>query len=223
MTIVKKTIDGILYNVNEEFFYSIVKSNKSPYDKREALFAHFDTKAFSDDINDSEEVPEKIIEIITQKDYDRKVVVIREENGNIIGLNFMQGMEDLDEEQQVACQYLTEIYKRLSSGNRGLRIIMSEIYTINKSIDLYCNAFIDIWTTSTTIRIPQEQKKLIIEALDFYRKDIKKAIICDADEHKCFDLITLKALMGYEVSSNLSFDDVRNFTHVNGVDIPEYN
>ena len=81
-----------------------------------------------------------ILKAIKQSDFDR-YVFITYLNDEILGLNFHQGVEEIDSDFFVPCPHLTEIYKRLikhkSSDND-----LTQDETISKAIRLYVDAFI---------------------------------------------------------------------------------
>jgi len=80
-----------------------------------------------------------ILRVIEQKDFDR-YVFITYENDEIIGLNFHQGIGEVDYYYSKPCVHLTEIFKRLKrSAEYGKQ---SPHTRIDKAIELYTNAFI---------------------------------------------------------------------------------
>ena len=76
--------------------------------------------------------------------------------------------------------------------------------------------------------LPKEQKDIIIYALDKreqqLKEDAKRYTGTDAESiaHELFDILTLKALLQYEVNVVLNDQQHYAFTSVNGVDYPEY-
>ena len=82
--------------------------------------------------------------IIPIKDYDRYVLIVKE-NNQYIDVNFLQGLDissfnELDIPNRKPNVLLTEIVKRYQYNNRGVEI--SEINMVNKCIEFYCESFI---------------------------------------------------------------------------------
>jgi hypothetical protein len=72
--------------------------------------------------------------------------------------------------------------------------------------------------------IPQEQKEILIEALNIMESALKTLKSDDENlNYKLFDVLTLKAMLNKtELVVNLPFDVYENFTSINGVDFPNY-
>jgi hypothetical protein len=72
--------------------------------------------------------------------------------------------------------------------------------------------------------IPQEQKEILIEALNIMESALKTLKSDDEKlNYKLFDILTLKAMLNRtELVVNLPFDVYENFTNINGVDFPNY-
>jgi len=72
--------------------------------------------------------------------------------------------------------------------------------------------------------LPKEQVKILLNALETYSTAINSA---NAEGHVTldflkFDLITLKALLQYDVKIELTNKEYQKFTQDNGVDFPIY-
>jgi hypothetical protein len=76
--------------------------------------------------------------------------------------------------------------------------------------------------------LPKAQKDIIVYALNKreqqLKEDVKRYTGTDQMEmhHELFDILTLKALLQYEVNVVLTDSQHKHFTSVNGVDYPEY-
>jgi hypothetical protein len=81
-----------------------------------------------------------ILKAIKQSDFDR-YVFITYLNDEIVGLNFHQGVEEIDPDFFVSCPHLTEIYKRLIK-HKSIVNDLNQDETISKAIRLYVDAFI---------------------------------------------------------------------------------
>lgn len=79
-------------------------------------------------------------------------------------------------------------------------------------------------------KIPKEQSKIIRDALDQYLKNIinikenleKKYQNTDELGYLEYDIYTLKSMMNYELSINISQNKIDNFSMNHNVDFPEY-
>jgi len=75
---------------------------------------------------------------LEQRDYDRTIFITTDFYGNIIGLNYHQGIDPkLQEEYLAPCPYITEIFNRIPDG-AGKK----PINIINRAIELYIKTFI---------------------------------------------------------------------------------
>ena len=70
--------------------------------------------------------------------------------------------------------------------------------------------------------IPKDQKDILIKALNVLRDKIEKD--GDSFDRDCtlFDIGTLKALLTYETSIQISEEDKLHFSFKHGMDFPEY-
>jgi len=160
-----------------------------------------------------------ILRVIEQKDYDR-YVFITYENNEIVGLNFHQGIGEIDYYFSKPCVHLTEIFKRLKRSTEYGK--QSPHTRIDKAIELYTDTFI---FQKESFYIPQEQTSIIKEALKFYYEQYKKfnAVPTDSENYKMFDLLTLEALMNYNIKVEMSQEEKSKFSSKNGIDLPIYN
>ena len=73
-------------------------------------------------------------------------------------------------------------------------------------------------------KIPQQQKEILIEALNIMESALKTLKSDDVNlEYKLFDILTLKAMLNEtELVVNLPFEVYEKFTSINGVDFPNY-
>lgn len=73
--------------------------------------------------------------------------------------------------------------------------------------------------------LPEGQKKVLRDALNTYKAALetieKNGSNMDV-EHVLFDILTLKALLNYDVEIRLTQEQLERFTADNGVDFPEY-
>ncbi len=78
----------------------------------------------------------------------------------------------------------------------------------------------------TVQTIPKMQKDIIFLGLNTLetalKEQAKHSSTDDAIHHTIFDIMTLKALLKYEVAVTLTEAELNTFTGNNGVDFPEY-
>jgi hypothetical protein len=79
------------------------------------------------------------------------------------------------------------------------------------------------------IELPKGQKDIIINALVHREEALKEALKRGYEEkdqmdieHELFDILCLKAFLGYKTTIVLTEPQVEHFTAINGVDIPTY-
>lgn len=159
----------------------------------------------------------KTINVLVQEDFDRIVFCTRDENHDIVGINFHQGCERENWDFASPCPALTDIYERLKE--KGTYSLEEEV--INKSIEMFNQAFI---FQDEFHPIPLDQSKLIQKALDFYVEASRKlnSVPTETEEYEYFDMQQLSALMRYSVNIKLTDDDKKNFTRIHGMDLPSY-
>lgn len=155
---------------------------------------------------------ETILEVVQQKDYDRNVFITYL-NNEVKGINFHQGINEIQYDFSAPCEALTSIYNRLPNGGM--------IDRINKAIDLYCDSFIH---QKNNTYIPLHQRKLIQKALDFYISCSEKLNKDPNDEEsfELFDIMQLSAMMNYDLVSSLTDEQCENFDSKHNVHYPEY-
>ena len=81
-----------------------------------------------------------------------------------------------------------------------------------------------IQTEDSSITIPKSQTGIIREALAYYRSQYEKfnSAPTESESYKIFDLMTLEALMNYDIKVDISDKDKENFSRKNGIDFPKY-
>lgn len=163
-----------------------------------------------------------ILKIVQQNEYDR-YVFITYLNDEIVGLNFWQGIYTesydriMNDKGYEPCIHLTNIYNRLKKNDKA----MNEEERINKAIDLYTEAFI---FQNDSIYLPTGQTDIIKEALKYYYEQYKKfnSVPTDTENYKMFDLMTLEALMNYNIKVEISQTEKNKFSSKYGIDFPIY-
>ena len=155
-----------------------------------------------------------IKKIIKQEDFDR-LVFLTFENDVLIGLNFHQGIDEIDTKFLEPCQKLTKIFNKVMSD----KITLAE--NINLSIEKYIKKYL---FKNKKIEIRLEQKKYIQEAIDFYinTKKLMSENLSQSEEYKIFDLLQVKAMLNYKTKIVLSCAEENNFVYTNGIDYPNY-
>lgn len=158
-----------------------------------------------------------IKKVIEQKYFDR-YVFLTYDNDEIIGLNFHQGINEIDYYYITPCAFLTDIYKRLSRKNE----FKNDMDRVNKAIELYNEAYI---FQNDSIYLPKAQTDIIKEALKFYYEQYKKfnSVPTDTENYKIFDLMTLEAIMNYPIKVEISQAEKNKFSLTHGIDFPIYN
>lgn len=161
---------------------------------------------------------ETIVKVIKQQEFDRYVFATYS-NGEIVGLNFHQGCNEILWEYKIPSLSLSDIYKRLVSKPH----VTSEEDRINKAIDLYKNAF--IFQDEYSHTIPTSQLSLIQKALKFYVEQCERFNSCPiaSESNEIFDMNQLREMMNYSISITISEEDRKTFAFRHGMDFPEYN
>ena len=163
-----------------------------------------------------------ILKVVEQNHYDR-YVFLTYHNEQIIGLNFHQGIGEIDYSFSAPCPKLTEIFDRY--GSKYSHLDWDE--KVNMAIDLYQEAFI---FQRKAILLPKEQNDIIKNALEYYLDGLLKFTyefdrdnkFDNGNQYKIHDLTTLIAFMGYDVKIDLTETDIKDFTSKNGIDLPIY-
>lgn len=84
--------------------------------------------------------------IIVQKENDRYVFLFYE-NDELVGINFHQGLYEIDMNFNKPCPHITAIYQRLCDKYAPVELRgLSEEEKIDKAIDLYTETFIFLGT-----------------------------------------------------------------------------
>jgi len=158
-----------------------------------------------------------ILKVLTQASYDRNVFLTYL-NDEVIGINYHQGIDEIQYKYADADPSLTEIFIRYSQSNSSLTLEQH----INDSIDLYQQAYI---FQKHNLELPKGQKELIQKALAHYLEAYKMFNDCPTDnvQYTMFDLMQLQELFHYDVVIKLTKQDLEDFNGVNGFDLPIYN
>jgi hypothetical protein len=163
---------------------------------------------------------ETIQKIIKQKNYDR-YVFLSYENNVLRGLNFHQGLDDLDYAKlSDSCDKLTTIYNNLVI--KKFEKNLSEKKLINLSIRKYTNKY--ILPKSKKVKIPNDQTRLIQKAIAYYVKGAEE-FRKEPHQEECYDLFDLNQLremLNYDIHISITDIEKDNFCFAHGMDFPEY-
>jgi hypothetical protein len=154
-----------------------------------------------------------VLKAIKQVDYDR-VVFLTYTNSVLSGLNFHQGIENLDYEFANPNEALTNIYDRLGSPSDAF-----EIGRVNKAIDLYCKAF--IFQDDEPYTLDKSQRDLIKKALNYYIATSEEfnRNPTQEDIYEIFDMMQLSPMMNYPIQVVISEEEKNAFSK-HGIDFP---
>jgi hypothetical protein len=154
-----------------------------------------------------------VLKAIKQVDYDR-VVFLTYTNSVLSGLNFHQGIENLDYDFANPNEALTNIYNRLGSPSDAF-----EIGRINKAISLYCDAF--IFQDDEPYTLDEYQRNLIKKALDYYVATSERFNQHPTQEeaYDIFDMMQLSPMMNYPIQVVISEEEKNAFSK-HGIDFP---
>jgi hypothetical protein len=154
-----------------------------------------------------------VLKAIKQVDYDR-VVFLTYTNSVLSGLNFHQGIDNLDYDFAKPNEALTNIYNRLGSPSDAF-----EIGRINKAISLYCDAF--IFQNDEPYTLHKEQRELIKKALDYYVATSERFNQHPTQEeaYDIFDMMQLSPMMNYPIQVVISEEEKNAFSK-HGIDFP---
>jgi hypothetical protein len=154
-----------------------------------------------------------VLKAIKQVDYDR-VVFLTYTNSVLSGLNFHQGIDNLDYDFAKPNEALTNIYDRLGSPSDAF-----EIGRINKAISLYCEAF--IFQNDEPYTLDEYQRNLIKKALDYYVATSERFNQHPTQEeaYDIFDFMQLSAMMNYPIQVVISEEEKNAFSK-HGIDFP---
>lgn len=83
----------------------------------------------------------------------------------------------------------------------------------------------DLPSDDVVLKLPREQRIIIIKALRFYGECYNRfnQVPTDTEAYEMFDIRTLVGLMHYDVDVRIKGDDVDGFTAIHGIDLPNYN
>jgi hypothetical protein len=108
-------------------------------------------------------IMEQVLKVLKSEEYDRYIFITYEED-NIVGLNFHQGVDAIDNYFVKPCPYTTETFMRMISNNPIYNKTEDEIYQImNDAIEIVCQV-ITYTYDSTEHKLPPS--KLYGEYLD---------------------------------------------------------
>jgi len=152
-----------------------------------------------------------VLKAINQVEYDR-VVFLTYTNSVLSGLNFHQGIENLDYDFANPNEILTNIFNRLSSD-------ALEMDRVNKAIDLYCKAF--ILQDDEPYTLDKSQRDLIKKALNYYIATSEEfnRNPTQEDIYEIFDMMQLSPMMNYPIQVVISEEEKNNFSK-HGIDFP---
>jgi hypothetical protein len=81
---------------------------------------------------------EQILKVLKSEEYDRYIFISYEED-NIVGINFHQGIDTIDNHFIKPCPYTTETFMRMISNNPIYNKTEEEIHEIiNDAIEVVC-------------------------------------------------------------------------------------
>jgi len=81
---------------------------------------------------------EQILKVLKSEEYDRYIFITYEEE-NIVGINFHQGVDAIDNYFIKPCPYTTETFMRMISNNPIFNKTEEEIFQIiNDAIEVVC-------------------------------------------------------------------------------------
>jgi hypothetical protein len=154
-----------------------------------------------------------ILKVIEQDEYDR-VVFLTYTNSILSGLNFHQGIGNLDYDFATPNEALTNIYNRLGNPSDAF-----EISRVNKAINLYCDAF--IFQNDEPYALHKEQRELIQKALDYYVATSERFNQHPTQEeaYDIFDMMQLSPMMNYPIQVVISEEEKIAFSK-HGIDFP---
>jgi hypothetical protein len=165
----------------------------------------------------------KIIEVLTDQDYDRYVFLHIDKSKSddyadgIYGLSFHQGIGTILWEYAEPNAHLTEIWRRLTLNYPNV----DRLLLIRKAIEFYVDAYI---IQDNVQVIPSSQLALIQKALKYYVEQSAKfnSFPTDDEAYEIFDMQQLSAMMNYPVSITISEEDKSTFVSRHGMDFPTY-
>ena len=154
-----------------------------------------------------------VLKAIKQVEYDR-VVFLTYTNSVLSGLNFHQGIDNLDYNFANPNEALTNIYDRLGKPSDAF-----EMSRINKAIGLYCEAF--IFQNDEPYTLDKSQRDLIKKALDFYIATSPQfnSVPTDQERYDLFDMMQLSPMMNYQIQVVISEQEKNTFSK-HGIDFP---
>lgn len=107
------------------------------------------------------------------------------------------------------------------TNSKGELVYERDYGSCTQSVEEYFDDFLEFIRPKKEVTIiPQGQKEILKKAIDLLQDAVLK--IGSTNEYLMFDLVTLKALLNYEVSVSLTDQEKERFTYQNGIDFPEY-
>lgn len=107
------------------------------------------------------------------------------------------------------------------TNSKGELVYERDYGSCTQSVDEYFDDFLEFIRHKKEVTIiPHSQKLILKKAIDLLQDAVVK--IGSTDEYLMFDLVTLKALLNYEVGVALTEQEKERFTYQNGIDFPEY-
>ncbi len=107
------------------------------------------------------------------------------------------------------------------TNSKGELVYERDYGSCTQSVEEYFDDFLEFIRPKKEVTIiPHSQKEILKKAIDLLQDAVVK--IGSTDEYLMFDLVTLKALLNYEVGVALTEQEKERFTYQNGIDFPEY-
>jgi hypothetical protein len=153
----------------------------------------------------------------------------------LVGLNYWQGIGDsagdlFDLPDPTLTKYCLEYYKAKGEDYGIPDASEGDMYFPGPYFEEEIKCIDDaIWEylrreTKHKVTLPKAQVDLIRKALAHYRNGMEQFIgmPTESDDHAMFDLLTLEAMMSYEITVTLSDQSVADFGANHGIDFPDY-
>ena len=180
----------------------------------------------------------KTIKIHEIQENDRYVLIAKEK-GKVIDIDFYQGLtqdsiDKLSNKNKPVNTHILEIFERLINNSEYKCFntkFKDEIAMANYACELYVDAFItqeNVMETKKRMKLQSSYKEIIQNALRMYAKSLDEAQrIINANEgtgsdsigHVEFDVMMIQAFLKYNVTINLTEQEIRKFSS-NGIDLP---
>ena len=161
-----------------------------------------------------------VVKIVKQEKFDRYVFLTYEE-GQLIGLNFHQGLDEiLYDSFNEPCLKLTKIYNKVCAKKLGRAYSENEL--VNLALKKYIKKY--IIPKPKKIKIPNTQTRLIQKAIAYYVKGLREFQKEPNQDglYDLFDLEQLKEMLNYDIHISITDIEKDNFSFAHGMDFPEY-